>query len=66
MRDSACRRHTLWCGVSVRSSCVRAVHIAYSDRYAYAVVTEVRDVKIVVVKAPKSLAGILKKMFGIK
>ena len=42
------------------------MHIAYSDRRAYAVVTEVGDVKIVVVKAPKSLAGILKKMFGIK
>lgn len=42
MRDSACNGYSRGCGISFGLSRVCAVRIAYRNRCAYAVMTEVR------------------------
>lgn len=56
----------LWCSIPIGPSRPCAVRVACNSWSSYAVITEVLLLmKIVVVKAPKSMAGILKRMFGI-
>ncbi len=42
MRNSACNGYSRGCGISFGLSCVCAVRIAYRNRCAYAVITEVQ------------------------
>ena len=66
VRNRGSLRDSFRRSVSVGIPCFPALRFADSTWYTYAVLTEVDIVKVVVVKAPKSLAAMLKKMFGIK
>ena len=66
MHDGDCPRHTFRGIVPDGLSRVRALHTAYCSGHTYSFLTEVEGMKVVVVKAPKTLAPMLKKMFGIK